>query len=102
MREQWERGVAMMRANGIDVYVDMVENQRDGDDGHFHFEYVDAYGKPGGGRFPKGPLDFHPLRVIWSDAASTSPTGGRMLTREHETMTLSMVALVVLFDHLSG
>ena len=59
-REQLERCIAMMRANGIDVYVDMVENQRDGDDGHFNFEYVDAFGQPGKGRFPKGPNDFHP------------------------------------------
>jgi len=59
-REQLERCVAMMRANGIDVYVDLVENQRDGDDGRFNFEYVDAFGRPGKGRFPKGPLDFHP------------------------------------------
>lgn len=59
-REQLERCVAVMRANGIDVYVDMVENQRDGDDGHFNFEYVDAFGQPAKGRFPKGPNDFHP------------------------------------------
>ncbi|MBZ5594814.1 MAG: hypothetical protein LAP39_21425 [Acidobacteriia bacterium] len=59
-REQLERCVAMMRGNGIDVYADMVENQRDGDDGHFNFAYVDAFGQPGKGRFPKGPNDFHP------------------------------------------
>src|SRR5450755_1668229 len=59
-REQLQRCVAMMRANGIDVYVDLVENQRDGDDGHFNFKYVDAFGQPGKGRFPKGPDDFHP------------------------------------------
>jgi len=59
-REQLERCVAIMRANGIDVYVDLVENQRDGDDGHFNFEYVDAFGHPGKGRFAKGPGDFHP------------------------------------------
>jgi hypothetical protein len=29
-REQLQRCVAIMRANGIDVYVDLVENQRDG------------------------------------------------------------------------
>ena len=59
-REQLERCAAMMRANGIDVYVDLVENQRDGDDGHFVFHYVDAFGNPTGGRFEKGPGDFHP------------------------------------------
>ncbi len=59
-REQLERCVAMMRANGIDVYADLVENQRDGDDGHFNFEYVNAFGQADKGRFPKGPDDFHP------------------------------------------
>ncbi|MCA1594835.1 MAG: hypothetical protein LC772_00185 [Chloroflexi bacterium] len=60
-REQLERCVAMLRANGLDVYVDLVENHRDGDDGHYDFIYRDAYGVDGGGRFPKGPLDFHPV-----------------------------------------
>jgi hypothetical protein len=46
-REQLERCVAMMRANGIDVYVELVENHRDGYDGHFNFEYVDAFEHPG-------------------------------------------------------
>ena len=59
-REELERCAAMMRANGIAVYVDLVENHRDGDDKHFHFEYVDAFGHPKGGRFEKGPGDFHP------------------------------------------
>jgi alpha-amylase len=59
-RELLQRCAAVMRANGIDVYVDLVENQRDGDDGHFNFKYVDALGAPGGGRFAKGPGDFHP------------------------------------------
>jgi len=40
-REQLERCVAIMRANGIDVYADLVENHRDGDDGHFNFQYVE-------------------------------------------------------------
>jgi alpha-amylase len=39
-REQLQRCAAMMRANGIDVYVDLVENQRDGDDHHFNFVYA--------------------------------------------------------------
>src|SRR5437868_3556535 len=34
-RDELERCLAVMRANGLDVYVDLVENQRDGDDGHF-------------------------------------------------------------------
>ncbi len=59
-REQLQRCAAVMRANGIDVYIDLVENQRDGDDGHFNFAYVDALGDAGKGRFGKGPGDFHP------------------------------------------
>ncbi len=59
-RELLERCVAVMRANGIDVYADIVENNRDGDNGDFKFSYVGAAGNPGGGRFSKGPDDFHP------------------------------------------
>ena len=36
-REKLERCVAIMRANGIDIYVDIIENDRDGDDGDFNF-----------------------------------------------------------------
>jgi alpha-amylase len=57
-REQLERCVAILRANGLDVYVDLVENQRVGGDNKT-YKYVDADGKPGGGRFPKTPSDFH-------------------------------------------
>jgi len=59
-REQLERACAMLRANGIDIYQDMVENHRDGDDGSYNFAYVDAYGNATGGRFGKGQYDFHP------------------------------------------
>jgi alpha-amylase len=47
-REQLKRCAAVMRANGIDVYID-VENQRDGDYGHFNFAYVDALRNAGKG-----------------------------------------------------
>jgi alpha-amylase len=59
-REQLGRCAAMMRANGIDVYCDLVENQRDGDDGFFNFRYKDAFGETGKGRFGKTDIDFHP------------------------------------------
>jgi hypothetical protein len=36
-REQLQRCVATFRANGIDVYLDMVEHHRDGDPGNFVF-----------------------------------------------------------------
>jgi len=60
-REQLARCVAMLRANCLDVYVDLVEHHRNGGSGHEGktFRYVDADGKPGGGRFPKNPSNFH-------------------------------------------
>jgi alpha-amylase len=67
-REQLARCVAMLRANGLDVYVDFVENHRDGDTGPGTavFHYADANGQIGdpqhdgqGGRFPKFPSCFH-------------------------------------------
>jgi len=60
-RESLQRCAAMMRANGLDIYIDLVENQRDGDDGHFNSKYKDAFGNQDGGRFAKGPQDFHPF-----------------------------------------
>ncbi|MCX7568710.1 alpha-amylase family glycosyl hydrolase [Tumebacillus sp. DT12] len=61
-REDLQKSVAMMRANGLDVYVDMVLNHRNGDDGSWNFKYADAYGVVGNGngRFGKGYYDFHP------------------------------------------
>ena len=61
-REQLARCVAVMRANGLEVYLDLVENQRSGGSGPggFTFRYLDADGHPEGGRFPKNPENFHP------------------------------------------
>ncbi len=59
-REQLERCVAMLRANGLDVYMDIVDNHRNGDSGNSVFQYVDAYGNFPRGRFSKSALDFHP------------------------------------------
>ena len=58
-REQLMRMVAMMRANGLDVYFDNVLGHRSGDDGQGNFNYVDAYGQAGQGRFPKSSFDFN-------------------------------------------
>ena len=57
-REQLERCVAVMRANGLNVIVDLVENHRDGDT-NFFFRYTNALGQPDSGRFAKTPDDFH-------------------------------------------
>ena len=57
-REQLQRMVAVMRANGVDVYVDMVLNHRKTDRGET-FRYKGAFGQENGGRFGKTSADFH-------------------------------------------
>src|SRR4051812_43875926 len=57
-RAQLARCVATMRAAGLDVYADLVENQRSGGVG-MRYRYRDARGGDGG-RFPKDPDNFHP------------------------------------------
>jgi len=59
-REQLQRCVATFRANGLDVYLDMVEHQRSGDTTPFVFRYPGADGTPDAGRFPKNPSNFIP------------------------------------------
>ena len=54
-REQLLRSVAVMRANGLEVYVDNVLGQRNGDDGNSHFRYKNAFGEDNKGRFEKWP-----------------------------------------------
>jgi len=67
-REQLERCCAMLRANGLDIILDVVDNHRSGDDGQYNFRYVNAYGTVNAGRFQKGPGDFH-----WSFSANNLP-----------------------------
>ncbi len=59
-REQLQRCAAIFRANNLDIYLDMVEHQRDGDPGNFVFRYKGANDVPGIGRFPKSRLNFVP------------------------------------------
>jgi galactose oxidase len=59
-REQLQRCVAILRANGLDIYLDMVEHQRTGDATPFVFRYPGANGTPDTGRFPKNPTNFLP------------------------------------------
>jgi len=59
-RAQLQRLAAMLKANGLDVYLDIVANHRNGDPGDRRFRYVNAYGQWPGGRFEKNPGDFHP------------------------------------------
>jgi hypothetical protein len=59
-REQLQRCIATLRANGLDVYLDLVEHHRSGDRGNFVFRYRGADGTVNVGRFPKDPLNFRP------------------------------------------
>jgi alpha-amylase len=59
-RTQLERCCAMLHANSLQIYADIVDNHRDGDDGAYNFNYVDAYGNTTGGRFQKVASYFHP------------------------------------------
>lgn len=60
-REQLARCVAVMRANGIDVYLDLQLNHRKGGSGpgNMTFRYRDSFGNPEGGRFQKDAQCFH-------------------------------------------
>jgi alpha-amylase len=57
-REQLQRYVAIMRANGLDVYVDVVPHQRNGGN-NIEYRYQ-AAGGAGTGRFPKHKQCFFP------------------------------------------
>jgi alpha-amylase len=60
-RTQLARCCAMLRANGLDVLLDLQLNHRKGGAGPdgMDFQYPDAYGNAGGGRFPKNRFCFH-------------------------------------------
>ncbi len=58
-RERLQRMVAIMRANQLDVYADMVPHHRDGGN-NFYYQYPGANGTPKVGRFPKTPKCFFP------------------------------------------
>ncbi|WP_284945358.1 alpha-amylase domain-containing protein [Acidisoma cladoniae] len=59
-REALQRCVATLRANGLDVYLDLVEHHRSGDPGNFIFRYKGAEGRRDLGRFTKNPPNFVP------------------------------------------
>jgi alpha-amylase len=58
-REQLQRCTAIMRANGLDVYLDIVPHQRDGGS-DYSYRYLGAGGKADAGRFPKHKTCFVP------------------------------------------
>jgi alpha-amylase len=55
-RERLQRSIAIARACGMDVYLDVVMHQQSGSNGGDGvYRYVGADGTPGTGRFPKDP-----------------------------------------------
>lgn len=58
-REQLQRCSAMMHANGLDVYLDMVPHQRSGGN-KYVYKYLGADGSSDKGRFPKFATCFVP------------------------------------------
>ena len=58
-RERLQRCTAIMRANGLDIYLDIVPHQRDGGN-DYTYSYLGANGKPAAGRFPKHKTCFVP------------------------------------------
>jgi alpha-amylase len=68
-----------LRANGLDIYLDITDHHRDGDRQPFVFRYVDTLGQPGKGRFLKNPLDFHPNVPNDPHTFDTSLSFGRNL-----------------------
>jgi alpha-amylase len=58
-RRQLQRCVAIMRANGLDAYLDTVPHHRDGGN-NYTYAYLGADGVSKIGRFPKHPTCFFP------------------------------------------
>jgi alpha-amylase len=58
-REQLQRCAAIMRANGLDIYLDIVLHQRAGGN-NYVYKYNGANGVPGVGRFSKNAQCFVP------------------------------------------
>jgi alpha-amylase len=74
-REQLTRCAAVLRANGLEIYLDLQLNDRKGGSGAdgMTFEYPDAYGNPHGGRFPKNAQCFHSRYPVGNVSANFHP-----------------------------
>lgn len=57
-RQSLEKCCAMLHANGLQLYMDMVNQHRNGYTGNESFQYTNAYGAANAGRFPKSSTDF--------------------------------------------
>jgi galactose oxidase len=100
-REDLLRCAAILRANGLDIYLDMVEHHRAGDGRHapeaFVFRHLGANGTPGIGRFPKDPENFLP-QVPRDPHLGGSPADDRPFFRELAPINGRPANYV--FDHL--
>ncbi|MFP5041630.1 galactose oxidase-like domain-containing protein [Parasediminibacterium sp. JCM 36343] len=101
-REQLQRCVATLRANGLDVYLDMVEHHRSGDEipsemPPFVFRYPGADGTLGIGRFEKNPLNFLP-QVDRDSHLGGSPADDKPFGRE--LAPINAKPLHYVFDNL--
>jgi alpha-amylase len=74
-REQLTRCAAVLRANGLEICLDIQLNDRQGGSGAdgMTFEYPDAYGNPNGGRFPKNAQCFHSRYPAGNVRANSHP-----------------------------
>lgn len=73
-RQQLERLCAMIHANGMQPYEDIVNSHRDGDSGNYAFQYPNYYGTANAGRFPKSASDFYPNVPMESNTPDTTDT----------------------------
>ena len=70
-RQQLENCCAMMHANGLQIYEDIVDTHRDG--GSYQaYSYINSYGTASAGRFPKSATDFYPTAPMESNTPDTS------------------------------
>ncbi len=74
-REQLTRCAAILRANSLDIYIDLQLNHRKGGSGadEMSFEYLDAFGNAAGGRFPKNAQCFHSRYPAGADPRNFHP-----------------------------
>ena len=71
-RQELEQYCAMSHANGLQIYEDIVDTHRDGDNGNFSFQYINSYGTANAGRFPKSSSDFYPNVPMESNTPDTT------------------------------
>lgn len=95
-RDALQRLGAIMRANGLDMYLDMVLHQRMGGN-KYTYRYIGANGVPNVGRFPKNPDCFFPQvsRDPVPDAPDDFGFGDELCpvnAKPHDYVALNLIA----------